>query len=521
MYSQIAGVLAGFAFTALLGFLRHGASEEDSEGGVTANYTLRSVAVVLFSTITALIISAILYGILAGGQPASGNSFSAVFIDGPAFSLAILGMFYAIGLAASQYSHMDAMLTAVRILMGVVGPAIAMLLIATAVLDIYHFTCNFDESPNTCDDGAQLLPTRPYGLGVLLTLIGLIASITLCIYFRKPPSRRPSWIPTVISFIVFGTAVAAVLGVVALTSAPADYIFPDWTLRVVLSAVFLLVSTVSILTMWSCHPPTPGGAKVSPSLPVEIFEGKSSSTQTERLGRSEIAARYGSYLTSHYLDLHVTVVSVALGVAGLAAASLIAGTKDLDGLAFVYWMMWIASLLAVATAYAGTMTGAIGLPARIPTMFDLLIPLLIAVVEVLMFGVLVSQIIGFDSRRSVIAVWFFLLGVFALLAVAAILRARSYFHPRAYALDIVDTVDAYRHRLKLDVVGASAVAALGIAGGLIHLLRSDVSTVASSILTSVVAGGLAAALVGHNQTARLWRTALTNPATRQPSHEAT
>ncbi|WP_157979533.1 hypothetical protein [Kribbella monticola] len=514
MYSQIAGVLAGFAFTALLGFLRNGASEEDPDGGVTANYTLRSVAVVLFSTITALIISAILYGILAGGQPASGTAFSTVFIDGPAFSLAILGMFYAIGLAASPYSHMDAMLAAVRILMGVVGPAVSMLLISTAVLDIYHFKCKFTQLHNTCNDGAQFLPTRPYGLGVWLTFFGIVGSIMLCVYFRNPPSKRPPEIPAVISCIVFSTSVAAVLGVVAMTSAPAEYVLPDWLLRAALVVVFILVYTISILTMWSCHPPTPAGVKPSPSVLVDTVEEDASSRQGEGVSRSEIASRYGSYLTSHYLDLHVTVVSVALGVAGLAAASLLAGTADLHGWAFVYWMMWLASLLAVATAYAGTMTGAIGLPARIPSMSDLLIPLLMAVVEVLMFGVLVSQIIGFDSRRSVIVAWFFLLSIFGLIAVAAILRANSYFHPSAYAFDIVDTVIAYRRRLRLDATGASVVTALGIAGGLVNLLRSDVSMVASAVLASIVVGGLVAALIGHNQTAQLWRRTLAAPPSR-------
>ncbi|MFI5728531.1 hypothetical protein ACIA49_00305 [Kribbella sp. NPDC051587] len=512
MYSQIAGVLAGFAFTALLGFLRHGASEEDGEDGPTADYTLSSVSVVLFSTITALIISAILYGILAGGLPASGSSFSIVFIDGPAFSLAILGMFYAIGLAASQYSHMGPMLTAVRILMGVVGPAIAMLLIATAVLDIYHFYCKFNEIPNKCDDVAQLSPAEPFGLGVWLTALGLAVSIVLCFRFRRPPAHRPVWIPTVISCVVFGTAVVAVLGVVVLDSFPSTYVLSDWILRVGISVVFVMVSIVSILTMWSCHPPAPSGTR-SPPAPEPSPSGAPDGTlapSTAEIGRSELASRYSGYLTAHYLDLHVTVVSVALGVGGLSAAGLLASTDSLHGWAYAHWTMWLASLLAVATVYAGTMTGAIGLPARIPTVSDLLIPTLLAVVEVLMFGVLVSQIIGFDSRRSVVVVWFFLLGIFGLMAATAVLRASRYFVSGAYAADIRQTVDAYRVRMKRDAVSAGALAVLGIAGGLANLLSTDGLVMTSSVLATVVTCGFVVALVGHNQSAQLWRRGLSD-----------
>src|SRR5690242_12239393 len=82
MYSQIAGVLAGFAFTALLGYIRR---DQVGSGSVT---------IVLFCTTATLIECAILYSILAGGQAASGNSYSGLVIIGPSFALAIASMFY-------------------------------------------------------------------------------------------------------------------------------------------------------------------------------------------------------------------------------------------------------------------------------------------------------------------------------------------------------------------------------------------------------------------------------------------
>ncbi|GAA0955228.1 hypothetical protein GCM10009554_62520 [Kribbella koreensis] len=523
MYSQIAGVLAGFAFTALLGFLRHGASGDDGEGGVAASHTLRSVTVVLFSTITGLIISAVMYGVLAGGGEASGNSFSAVAINGPAFSLAILAMFYAVGLAATPYSHMDAMLSAVRVVVGIIGPAISLLLVATAVLDIYHFRCNFGTIQSTCNEAAQFSPDRPFGFGLLLTTLGIAGSLALWLWFRKPPTVIPAWIPTVASFMIFGASVFSVIGGVALTSLPAEYVLPDSLLYVLLVIVFLLLYTISTLAMWSCHPvsATGGGgettsvarkdayrAVIAPTGGDDSAGGDDLRVGMARVTRKELAARYGGYLANHYLGLHVTVVSVALGVAGLVAAGLLAGMKEPSGLAWLYWLLWFTSLLAVATAYAGTMTGAVALPSRVPTLSDLATPLLMAVVEVLMFGVLVAQIAGFDAPRVVLMAWFFLTGLFGILAVVAIIRARNLFHPDAYAPDLLGTVFAYRKRLLGDIIGAGVLSLVATVGGLVQLLRGEASVTVAFFFAGALAAELGAALVGHNQTSKLWRDGL-------------
>jgi hypothetical protein len=516
MYSQIAGVLAGFAFTALLGFLRSGTKLADEQGGLSANYTLRSVSLVLFSAMTALIISAVLYGILAGGEDASGSSFSAVVIDGPSFSIAILGMFYAIGLAATPYPHLDAMLAAVRVIVGVVGPAVALVLVDTAVLDIYHYRCGFYSPSSTCNEAAQLRPDHPYGFGLSLTLLGFIVSMVVLFRFRKPPATIPMWVPTVTGSIILGAAVMSVAGIVLMTPMPANSVPPDGLLYVLLVVVSLMMVTISVLAMWSCHPasvvPSDGSSNQAAISPTgEMASAIESDVPIGGLGlvtRVELAGRYSSYLTTHYLGLHVTVVSVALGVAGLAAASLVAASDDLGRAALLYWLLWLASLLAVAVAYAGTMTGAIGLPARVPSLLDLVIPLLMAVVEVLLFGVLVPQIVGLGSQRAVIAAWFLLISVFAVLAIAAILRARQFFHPTAYAAELSATVLAYRRRLVFDVLGASTAAVLGVIGGLLQFGRAEASVTAAFLVAGAITACFIGALVGHSQTARLWRLAM-------------
>lgn len=77
------------------------------------------------------------------------------------------------------------------------------------------------------------------------------------------------------------------------------------------------------------------------------------------------------------------VVSVALAVAGMAAASLLGLPPTFNAFASLLWMMLVSSMLAVAVAFADTVTGASFLPARIPAPPDLILPLMLAVTEFL------------------------------------------------------------------------------------------------------------------------------------------
>jgi hypothetical protein len=113
LYSQIAGVLAALAFSALLNYLRRPSPEEESTS------TYRDTTVVLFTTIGALTLCAITYGQVAGGPVDQGAAYSGFFLIGPAFCLAILGMFYAILLAARPYQHLESMMSIARVMVGV------------------------------------------------------------------------------------------------------------------------------------------------------------------------------------------------------------------------------------------------------------------------------------------------------------------------------------------------------------------------------------------------------------------
>lgn len=226
------------------------------------------------------------------------------------------------------------------------------------------------------------------------------------------------------------------------------------------------------------------------------------------LDRAHIAQRQDGYLVNHYMGLHVTIVSVALGIAGVAAASLLTARQVPPEHRLLFGSLWVASILATAAAYAGATTGSFALPPRIPAMWDLLIPLLIAVAEFLLFAVLVAQVTDTPDPRTVVVVWFFCFSVFALLSTVAVARARHLFKVTAYAGDIASDVAWYVRRLNRDMVSASTAAAIGLGGGIVQLRYAHLALTQAYGFSIVVIAVLVGALISQGRTAKVWRRAL-------------
>jgi len=144
----------------------------------------------------------------------------------------------------------------------------------------------------------------------------------------------------------------------------------------------------------------------------------------EIIDRDRIVGRIDASLTSHYLSLEITVVSVALAMAGLALADLVAEPDGLGSRLVLLWLVWVGGLLAIAVAYAGPMIGAFALPPSVPTVWDLVPPLAIGVVEFLMFAVLIRQVGPGTQFDLVIATWLWVMAAFGIIAFVTILRAQ-------------------------------------------------------------------------------------------------
>jgi hypothetical protein len=284
LYSQIAGVLAGFAFTALLGYLNRTpdtpehAEEVDPPQAGGASRVHRQVTVVLFNTLGALIICAVQYGVLAGGPPDSGNSFSGTMLNGPALSLAILGMFYATALAAAPFGHLAPMLASARILVGAIGPVIAMLLIASAALDIHINGCVARAQRQgvtpVCPTDTEVTLDRPYGFALALTALMLVIGALALTVLRKPSRPAPLWIPKAMAHLIIAAAAITTLGTVFLATKPVGYLLPDPALFALLISAFAILTSFAVMAARSCHhfPDTrPRGAQqgVAPPPPVQ------------------------------------------------------------------------------------------------------------------------------------------------------------------------------------------------------------------------------------------------------------
>jgi hypothetical protein len=229
-------------------------------------------------------------------------------------------------------------------------------------------------------------------------------------------------------------------------------------------------------------------------------------TVVAKISKSQLRDRHGTYLVDRLLNLHNMIASVALGVAGLAAASLIVSPKEFRDYQIMFWILWTASLLAVATAYAGAIIGSIFLPTRMPAISDLLIPLSIGVFEFLLFGILAHKATGLISPASVTAAWFFSFSGFGIFAAGAVWRASRIIDPSSFASDISSEVHTYVRGLHMDIAAASTLAGVSFTAGIGNIwIKWPISI--NYVFAVVVTAGLVGALATHAATAKSLRKA--------------
>jgi hypothetical protein len=229
----------------------------------------------------------------------------------------------------------------------------------------------------------------------------------------------------------------------------------------------------------------------------------------DHIDRAEIRERYKSYLANHYLGLHITVVSVVLALAGAAAASLVTRHMGAHHQLLVLWLLWVGSLAATAVAYGGPMVGAFALPAQIPSISDLLLPLLLGIVELMLFSLLISQITSADFA-TIVSRWTTLMGVFGILAMFSVLRARYHYllgiKERVYSGDVLRAVGDYITLLNRDMLSAAALAAISWAG--VGLQASGAIRWPIFVFPMGITVFLLLGLRGHAGTAGMWRSLL-------------
>jgi len=259
-----------------------------------------------------------------------------------------------------------------------------------------------------------------------------------------------------------------------------------------------------------------GEAEAGPTRAV----GADASTPRPEVGgvvdMARLRERLETYLVNHYVGLHVTVVSVALGIAGLTAAGLVAARGQIPtDYHLLLGFLWLASFFATVAAFAGAVVGSFALPGQIPAMWDLVLPLLLAVAEFLLFAALAPPIIdlgtgSIQTERTLstaVGFWFYCLAGFGAVAAAHISRAWILFrNDAAFDPGLRKAIRKYRSRLLFpDTVGAGVCAILGLVAGTVTFGAPN----APMWLTYAFATGAVVLLVGavasHGRTARHWR----------------
>ena len=223
----------------------------------------------------------------------------------------------------------------------------------------------------------------------------------------------------------------------------------------------------------------------------------------------ELRERYKAYLGGHYLSLHITVVSVVLAAAGVAAASLITRPMGADHQLLVLWLLWIGSFAATAVAYGGPMVGAFALPASVPSVSDLLLPLFVGLTEFLLFTILIRQVTAVGLNALVNA-WLITMALYGLFAVLSILRAWHHYaaglREDVYSDDIAGIIKQYLRCLLRDSSGAGTVTVLASIGA--GLRSSGAITWPAFIFPLIITVLLILGLQGHSDTAKMWRALL-------------
>jgi len=217
-----------------------------------------------------------------------------------------------------------------------------------------------------------------------------------------------------------------------------------------------------------------------------------------------LAERRAHYFMDQQIGLHGTIVSIALGVAGLAAASLFQ-VRALDRpYHLLLWLLWSTSLAAVGVVYSGMTVSVYVLPSTIPTVADMFMPFAVALTEFMLFAVLTTPLTAQLAPRSLIAVWFGCLSLFGCFTSIIIQRVRWLFEHTKYEPEAVQrAVYAVAALMRRDLQGASGTAFISAGGALtIGVFRAAPIDLAY-FLAILMSGGMAYGVYNQRHQAQL------------------
>jgi hypothetical protein len=195
LYSQLCGVLAGFAFA---GFSIYVTSTELPPHAA-------GVAVTLFSAFGTLVLVAALYALLSG-DTSQDRATVGLFVYGLPFGLAILALFYALTLIAANQPELSDTVWVGRVLVVAVGPVLVLARLTITALAVAR-------DPRS--RGARRL-------GWVLTVVLLVGGAFLTAWPALLDVRFTPY-PTIPAYLGLGSAIVATLLSPLISTRPATY----------------------------------------------------------------------------------------------------------------------------------------------------------------------------------------------------------------------------------------------------------------------------------------------------------
>lgn len=220
---------------------------------------------------------------------------------------------------------------------------------------------------------------------------------------------------------------------------------------------------------------------------------------THRVSAREVSERRDRYYMDQQVGAYSIVLSIALGVAGLAAASLFYVTPEDRSYRVSFWALWLTSLVAVAIVYSGMNVNAFALPGRVPDLMDIFSPFAMALLEFALFAVLTRPLTSQIPPRSVVVIWFGTFGIFCCLASLVITRVRWLFQHTRYERALKEPVDRVVRKLGEDRRGAALSALVAISMAVIFEFIPTVPPYVTYIVAATIVAGFVSGFLSHKE----------------------
>ncbi|MBI1352553.1 MAG: hypothetical protein GC156_15740 [Actinomycetales bacterium] len=221
-YSAVAGLLAGFAFVAVLLPLDHDSDQQDER------QTAHAVVVFVCAFFSLLILS-LTYAILAGrtaGGSVDGVAAHEQMINGAAFGLSVLLLMFGLRAVLGAYGRnrhvFDAARGLVLVVTSVIGPAVVLALQFSNALDVERYRTEAGGGEACNVNG---MPTGVW-LNLSITVGAFVVIVALALFRERLPryEMAPEWIAKIVLgftvlFVAWSSIVVPLLPPAVVTSA--------------------------------------------------------------------------------------------------------------------------------------------------------------------------------------------------------------------------------------------------------------------------------------------------------------